>query len=182
MTNQSRLPNVSHALLIEQTCPGGPSARRGVRGGGSNRGATCRSAGVRARGACQAGAQLAVHVRQQACPLHCPGLSVCALCVQQTAWMRLICSWSLAHRAVVPRCTKRALRRAPRRRQRPSSALPRRWRSSARSLSSRRAACCARATLGRALRLLCRDHSATGWSCMAAHVTAQGPDGTRGPQ
>ncbi len=30
--------------------------------------------------------------------------------------------------------------------------------------------------------LLCGDQSATGWRCMAAYVTAQGPGGTCGPQ
>jgi len=30
--------------------------------------------------------------------------------------------------------------------------------------------------------LLCRDHSATDWSCMAAYVTAEGTGGTRAPQ
>jgi len=43
----------------------------------------------------------------------------------------------LADRASLPRCTERAPMRALRRRQRPSSALPRRWRSSARSSTSR---------------------------------------------
>ncbi len=79
--------------------PGGPSARRGARGGGSNRGGTFRSADARARGACQAGAQLAVHVRQQGCPLHCPSLSFCALCVQQT--VKPLCMPYLAAKGLV---------------------------------------------------------------------------------
>jgi len=51
---------------IEQYCLGGPSACRGARGGKSSRGGNCCSADVRARGASQAGAQLAVHVRHLA--------------------------------------------------------------------------------------------------------------------
>jgi hypothetical protein len=62
----------------------------------------------------------------------------------------------LVDRAFLPRCTERApmralrhaLRRAPRRRRQPSSAWPRRWRIGARSLPSRRAACCACAAVG----------------------------------
>jgi hypothetical protein len=46
----------------------------------------------------------------------------------------------LADEVFQPRCTKRAPRRALRRRQQLRSALRRRWRMSARSLTSRRAA------------------------------------------
>ncbi len=48
----------------------------------------------------------------------------------------------LPDRAVLPRWTERAPRRALRRRQRPSSALQRRWRSSARRPTSRCSSCC----------------------------------------
>ena len=45
----------------------------------------------------------------------------------------------------MPRCTRHALRRALRRRQRPRSALPRRWRNSALGYKSRQKACYAHA-------------------------------------
>ncbi len=77
-------------------------------------------------------------------------------------------------RVVMPRWAKRAPRRA-RRRQQPKSSLPQHWRSSARSLKSRRAAgrACAATGTSAAFALTCFCHlcvQQTAWSRFACHA------------